>query len=247
MVDGREHRALILDIKRSIASHKPKVLSELRSRMMAAALVARDWLERECDAPAVERVEIAIIDGSGDPADHEKAVFAISDLDRLLGIGGAGEAIGALRRLYAGRIREVLLPRCRRIVGVAAGNTRHREEASAGATDAPFHDQQLSGEAGSLENAVADQEDQTVDLPGAFRLRATLGSASADVHDEGGAANPSGILPGGRLGSGDSALEDGWGVAAEAAADAGNIGRSGAALRHDPRVSVGIASLGGRA
>ena len=259
VVDGREHRALILDIKRSIASHKPKVLAELRSRMMAAALVARDWLERECDAPAVERVEIAIIDGSGDPADHEKAVFAIADLDRLLGIEGAGAAIGALRRLYAGRIREVLLPRCRRIVGVAAGSTRHRQEPRPGSTGAETQGQQLAGEAGSggagsLENAVADQADRSLDLPGDFRLRATLGSADADVHDDGGAANPAAsfsglsgdVLRGGRFGSGDSALEDGWGVAAEAAADAGNIGRSGAALRHDPRVSVGIASLGGR-
>ena len=261
VVDGREHRALILDIKRSIASHKPKVLSELRSRMMAVALVARDWLERECDAPAVERVEIAIIDGSGDPADHEKAVFAIADLDRLLGIEGAGAAIGALRRLYAGRIREVLLPRCRRIVGVAAGSTRHSQEASAGATDAAPYGQQLAGEAGSggagsHEDAggVADQADRTLDLPGGFRLRATLGSASAGFDDEGGAADPAAsfsglpgdVLRGGRFGSGDSSLQDGCGAAVEAAADAGNIGRSRAALRHDPRVSVGIASLGGR-
>jgi hypothetical protein len=99
VVDARDHRALILDIKRSVASHKPKALTELRSRMMAAALVTRDWLERECDAPAVERVEIAIIDGSGDPADNENAIFAIADLDRLLGIEGAGEASGALRSL----------------------------------------------------------------------------------------------------------------------------------------------------
>lgn len=116
VIDAHQHRALILDIKRSVLSHKPKVLLELRTRMMAAALVARDWLERECDAPAVERVEIAIVDGSGEPADHAKAIFSLADLDRLLGIEGAYEAIIMLRRLYGARIREILLERCRAVV-----------------------------------------------------------------------------------------------------------------------------------
>lgn len=116
VVDAHQHRALILDIKRSVLSHKPKVLLELRTRMMAAALVARDWLERECDAPAVERVEIAIVDGSGEPADHARAVFSLADLDRLLGIERAHEAIIVLRRLYGARIREILLERCKAVV-----------------------------------------------------------------------------------------------------------------------------------
>lgn len=116
VVDASQHRALILDIKRSVLSHKPKVLLELRTRMMAAALVARDWLERECDAPAIERVEIAIVDGSGEPADHAKAIFSLADLDRLLGIEGAYEAIIMLRRLYGARIREIMLDRCKAVV-----------------------------------------------------------------------------------------------------------------------------------
>ncbi|MCG6114070.1 MAG: hypothetical protein MEQ84_02630 [Mesorhizobium sp.] len=130
LVDAIQHRALILDIKRSVTSHKPNVLADLRTRMMAAALVARDWLERECDAPAVERVEIAIIDGSGEPADHERAIFSMSDLDALLGIEGAGEAIVALRRLYGQRIRDILLPRCRKIAGVSAEDTDASNDAS---------------------------------------------------------------------------------------------------------------------
>lgn len=116
VVDASQHRALILDIKRSILSHKPKVLLELRTRMMAAALVTRDWLERECDAPPVERVEIAIVDGSGEPADHGKAIFALADLDPLLGIEGAHNAIVMLRRLYGARIREIMLDRCQAVV-----------------------------------------------------------------------------------------------------------------------------------
>lgn len=141
LVDASSHRALILDIKRSVTSHKPKVLSELRTRMMAAALVARDWLERECDAPPVERVEIAIIDGSGEPADHGKAIFAIADLDGLLGVDGAGEAIGELRRLYAARIRDLLLPRCREIADMSGGEADQLVEATSRSRGARANDE----------------------------------------------------------------------------------------------------------
>jgi hypothetical protein len=225
VVDARDHRALILDIKRSIASHKPKALTELRSRMMAAALVARDWLERECDAPAVERVEIAIIDGSGDPAEHEKAIFAIADLDRLLGIEGAGEAIGALRQLYAGRIREILLPRCRRIAGVAFGSSDHGHGPTVGSTGVAVGGDRFSG-AG-----------RTFDGNGGAAEGANLTSGSSGF-----------ALRGDRFSSTDAGVgHDDDGTADEAGSAAAGIGKAGAnALRYDPRVSVGIASLGGR-
>ena len=144
VVDANSRRALILDIKRSVTSHKPKVLTELRTRMMAAALVARDWLERECDAPAVERVEIAIIDGSGEPSDHSRAIFSIADLDQLIGIEGAGEAICMLRRLYASRIRDILLPLCRRIaIAGAAGHLEADAEALALDDTGAIHDHEI--------------------------------------------------------------------------------------------------------
>ena len=224
VVDASDHRALILDIKRSVASHKPRVLADLRTRMMASALVARDWLERECDAPAVERVEIAIIDGSGDPADHGKAIFAIADLDRLLGIAGAGEAIEALRHLYAGRIREILLPRCRRIAGVALEMSGH--------SDGPAF-----GSAGAV-------------LGGA-----RFGSADAGFDDDGGAANRAGPIsgssdgfrPSDRFTGAVEASDENGGTAERPGYDSAGIGKAGAtALSRDPRVSVGIASLGGR-
>lgn len=53
IVDGTRNLALIVDVKRSAASYKPRTLAELRSRMMASALVVRDVLEREHDAPPI--------------------------------------------------------------------------------------------------------------------------------------------------------------------------------------------------
>ncbi len=188
VVDRSLHRALLLDIKRSVASHKPKVLAELRTRMMAAALVTRDWLERECDAPPVERVEIAIIDGSGDPADHARAIFALSDLDQLIGITGAAKAIEALRHLYAARLREILLPRCRSIAGVAGGSGNQRSDPGTGTTGL---DERFDGRDDGSDDAGGV-------IGGITRNGAGSGKAEATV------------------------------------------------LRHDARVSVGIASLGGR-
>ena len=92
IVDGTRNLALIVDVKRSAASYKPRTLAELRSRMMASALVVRDVLEREHDAPPISRADIAIIDGSGECRDEARGIFAIADLDWMLRIARAHPA-----------------------------------------------------------------------------------------------------------------------------------------------------------
>ena len=116
IVDVRQHRALLLDVKRSVVSYKPGHLSNLRERMMAAALVVRDVLEREHDVPPLERAEIAIIDASGDAVDHAAAIFGTADLDALRGMDGVTEAVEAARQLFGARIRDIVLERCRAVV-----------------------------------------------------------------------------------------------------------------------------------
>lgn len=112
IVDGTRNLALIVDVKRSAASYKPRTLAELRSRMMASALVVRDVLEREHDAPPISRADIAIIDGSGECRDEVRGIFTIADLDWMLRIDGAAEAIAHLRGLYGARVRSMLDARC---------------------------------------------------------------------------------------------------------------------------------------
>lgn len=109
--------ALIIDVKRSVSSYKPRTLAELRSRMMASALVVRDVLERDHDAPPVARADIAIIDGAGDCRDEAKGIFALADLDWILRVEGAAEAIARLRALFGTKVRAVLDRRCEAIVG----------------------------------------------------------------------------------------------------------------------------------
>lgn len=124
LVDRSEGRTLILDVKRAVASCKPRDLADLRSRMMAAALVTRDRLERDHDAPPVDHVEIAIIDGSGESRDESRGIFALIDLDWMLRLDGAADAVLTLRGLYATRIRELLARRCRALIGDAIDERR---------------------------------------------------------------------------------------------------------------------------
>ena len=56
VVNRQSHSALIMDIKRSLASYQERRLNALRNRMMAAALIGADWLYVECKAPPVSDV-----------------------------------------------------------------------------------------------------------------------------------------------------------------------------------------------
>jgi len=116
IVDCARQLALIIDVKRSVSSYKPRTLAELRSRMMASALVVRDVLERDHDAPPVARADIAIIDGAGECRDEAKGIFALADLDWILRVEGAANAITRLRALFGTKVRAVLDRRCEAIV-----------------------------------------------------------------------------------------------------------------------------------
>ena len=45
IVDRKRHAALILDVKRSLLSYEMPRLNELRSKMLAVAMIASDWFE----------------------------------------------------------------------------------------------------------------------------------------------------------------------------------------------------------
>jgi hypothetical protein len=152
LVDGSRQLALILDVKRSVGSCKPRALTELRARMMASALVVRDVLERDHDAPPVARADIAIIDAAGDCRDEARGILALDDLDWLLGIAGAGAAIRQLRALFGERVRRLLDERCAAIVRSRIGSV----SAAAGRTDAEPED---ADDLGSYDGEVdADEE-----------------------------------------------------------------------------------------
>ena len=116
VVDTAASTALIIDLKRGLGGHSEAKRSRLRERMMAAGLITADLLHVEGCAPPVSRVSIAIIDGSDEVSDHAKGVFRLAEVDGLIGVKGAGEAMARLRAMFAARIQAAMEEACRAVV-----------------------------------------------------------------------------------------------------------------------------------
>lgn len=197
IVSASRQLALIIDVKRSVASYKQRTLNELRSRMMASALVVRDVLERDHDAPPVARADIAIIDGASECRDEKKGIFALADLDWLLRIEGAADAIGRLRSLYGRKVRALLDARCEGIVAPLLAERRGRwherrgGNAASGTTAVGIDGPATEG-SGTEDDAPGDEleeveaEDAAAAAPTPVatprRARIAVGIASRGVH-----------------------------------------------------------------
>ncbi len=196
IVAGSRQLALIVDVKRSVSSYKQRTLSDLRSRMMASALMVRDVLERDHDAPPVARADIAIIDGASECRNETKGIFALADLDWLLRIEGAADAIGRLRSLYGLKVRALLDARCEAIIAprlternLGRGAERKGGTAAAGELAANVVDDALvddDAQDEDLEDAEAADTPAPARLPGAAsrpcRPRIAVGIATRGVH-----------------------------------------------------------------
>lgn len=118
IVDLEQHRALLVDMKRSLASYPERRLDLLRRRMMAAALIAADWLYIEGRIAGVKSVEAAIIDGSSERRDRTNGIFALDEIGELIDVEDAGDALLALRAKFAQRVQEEIGAACLRAVGI---------------------------------------------------------------------------------------------------------------------------------
>ncbi|MEN3794562.1 hypothetical protein [Fulvimarina sp. MAC3] len=108
-VSRRYRSALVIDVKRSLASYiDTHRLSELRTRMLAASLILPDWLYKERKRLAVDSVGIAIVDGSSGTSDHGSGLWSLSEIDDLLEIEGAAAAIIAMRARFADRVQALI-------------------------------------------------------------------------------------------------------------------------------------------
>lgn len=119
IVDMTRRLGHILDVKRSLASYgDTSRLEELKAKMMAGALVLPDWLYKHHKRLMIDTVGVAILDGASRPSDHENGVWALDELDDLLGISGAAATMAELRRRLAARVQEVLERETRKALGL---------------------------------------------------------------------------------------------------------------------------------
>lgn len=118
VVNRARHTAYILDLKRSLASYgDTSRLEELKTKMMAAAMVLPDWLYKTQKRLMVDTVEVAIVDGASRPSDHATGIWALSEIDDLLEIDGAAACLAELRRRFGIRVQQLLEMEARKAIG----------------------------------------------------------------------------------------------------------------------------------
>lgn len=119
IVNRAKHVAFIIDLKRSLASYGDTTrLEELKSKMMATALILPDWLYKSQKRIMVDTVGVAIVDGASRPSDHASGIWALNEIDDLLEVDGAATAMMELRMRFGLRVREVLGEAARKAIGV---------------------------------------------------------------------------------------------------------------------------------
>jgi hypothetical protein len=157
LVDRERHSALILDVKRSLASYAERRLNMLRRRMMAAALIAGDWLHIEGRVAGVSRVDIAIIDGSSERHDRASGIFALDAIGDLIGIADAGAVMRELRANFARRVQAEVEASCRR--AFCRDNGDDADALTAGATEDDDGDDSVDGAAGPDDGKPLDEDE----------------------------------------------------------------------------------------
>ncbi|MGE6742417.1 hypothetical protein ACQKGC_19275 [Allorhizobium pseudoryzae] len=94
----------LVDVKRSLSSYEVSRITELKNRMLAAALVVPDLLYKEHRRLHVEEVRVVILNAENQRTDIDGGVWPLTHLDHLLEIMGAGDVMAHLRDLFQRRV-----------------------------------------------------------------------------------------------------------------------------------------------
>jgi len=125
ILNRRTEVAHLVDVKRSLGSYELSRIAELKTRMLAAALVVPDLLYKEHRRLHVREVRVVILNAANQKADIDGGVWPFSHLDHLLEVTGAGEAMAHLRELFQHRVEENWSAAlASRQQGASAGNAR---------------------------------------------------------------------------------------------------------------------------
>lgn len=103
LLNKKTQVAHVIDVKRSLSSYETSRITELKTRMLAAALVVPDLLWKEHHRLVAHDVRVVIIDASGKRG-SDQGVWPLANLDHLLEVTGAASAILQLRQLFQVRV-----------------------------------------------------------------------------------------------------------------------------------------------
>lgn len=100
-IEKETSRAILIDVKRSLSSYSGnRQLNHLKSKMLAAALVAPQILYTEHQRTMVTRTEIAIVDLADSRTSYGDGIFGLCHLDALLGMTNLASDLQRCRALY---------------------------------------------------------------------------------------------------------------------------------------------------
>jgi hypothetical protein len=158
IINRARHAATILDLKRSLASYgDTNRLSELRCKMLAAAMVLPDWLYKTQKRMMVDSVDVAIVDGASRPRDPDQGFWGLADIDELLEINGAADCMAELRRQFGLRVQALLESETRKAL---ASLTPHKAPKPARPVSAEASDQtsvaRIVDQDGASDNLITD-------------------------------------------------------------------------------------------
>lgn len=106
ILNRRTDVAHLVDVKRSLGSYEVSRITELKNRMLAAALVVPDLLYKEHRRLQAKEVRVVILNAENQRSDLEGGVWPLSHLDHLLEVAGAGQVMAVLRTLFQNRIEQ---------------------------------------------------------------------------------------------------------------------------------------------
>lgn len=97
--------AHMVDVKRSLTSYEASRIADLKTRMLASALVVPDHVYKGHHRLSVKEVRVVILNAqTGGRNDIKGGIWPLSHLDHLLEATGAGEALLWLRKMFRERI-----------------------------------------------------------------------------------------------------------------------------------------------
>ncbi|MCK8780773.1 hypothetical protein M0654_12335 [Rhizobium sp. NTR19] len=118
ILNRKTRKALVIDLKRSLAAYSDSTLADLTSRMMATGLILPDFLYKRHKRLSITDVDIAVIDGASRKRNHDQGIWKLTEVDELLDLPGAAAAMERLRSTFGERVRALIEQRALGALGL---------------------------------------------------------------------------------------------------------------------------------
>lgn len=104
IVDRRTGVATIIEVKRSLSAYDSARVDAMTRTMLAASMSLPELSFKELRRLSITHVDIALVVADNRKASIERGIWPADRIDELIGVVGAGKALGKVRELARARI-----------------------------------------------------------------------------------------------------------------------------------------------